>query len=540
MLTAELPAKALYRRPTSLLDAPDAIVIGSGIGGLGVASFLAQKRGLRVLVLEANRVPGGCTHVHEIDGFEFPSGLDSVGDMDASVGRGLNRPNVDFVTGGALRWSKMPDAHEICSFGDDVYEWRSSPEANIEWIERRFPGEGDVRRYYALEDRVEGAAWAWALTKLYPEWVPLSVREAAYRVSGGRFRRSMQRSAAEVLTQDLRFSQRLAAVFSYMYGNYGRLPDEAPFGMHATFLAHYRYGAYFPEGGPGQIAECIVPIIEAAGGQVAVSTPARRIIVEDGVAVGVELEDGGEVRAPIVVSDAGAHVTFGDLLEPDVAARFGLATRLAETAVSPAHLYVMLGFDEPLDLPKHIIWHMAKTEGVSPYDIRASDTAWKTRLRFDQLACYMLSPSARDPLHAARYPDRSTLMALAECPADLVRRAKEEPGFAAELEGRLAESVLTIARRYAPAIANKTPRLVRAGAPVGCNPRARGGASYGAALAPERFFSQTHWLRPSTPIRGLYLTGQDAFLPGICGSLLAARFTYAVIADDPSVILWKD
>lgn len=161
----------------------------------------------------------------------------------------MNRPNMDFATGGKLDWAKMPDVHEVCSFGDDLYEWHSSMERNIEWVERRFPKQGDVRAYYALEDKIEGAAWPWALTKLYPEWVPASVREALYKGSGVRWRKAMSQSATEVMTQRLGFSAKLAAVFSYMYGNYGRLPQDAPFGMHATFLAHYRHGAYYPVGG---------------------------------------------------------------------------------------------------------------------------------------------------------------------------------------------------------------------------------------------------------------------------------------------------
>ena len=40
----------------------DAIVIGSGMGGLTCASLLAQLRGLRVLVLERHWRLGGFTH----------------------------------------------------------------------------------------------------------------------------------------------------------------------------------------------------------------------------------------------------------------------------------------------------------------------------------------------------------------------------------------------------------------------------------------------------------------------------------------------
>lgn len=51
----------------------DAIVIGSGIGGLGVASILA-KTGKRVLVLEQHDQAGGCCHTFTEKGFEFDVG----------------------------------------------------------------------------------------------------------------------------------------------------------------------------------------------------------------------------------------------------------------------------------------------------------------------------------------------------------------------------------------------------------------------------------------------------------------------------------
>ena len=170
LLARDAQAKQRYRPPKSYLQNPDAIVIGSGIGGLSIASLLAQKRGMRVLVLEANVVPGGCTHVHEIDGFEFPSGIDSIGDMDPRVGRGLFRPTIDLVTGGKLAWAKMPDMHETACFGEDVYEWFSDPKKNIEWVERMFPGEGDVRAYYDLEEKIEWWAWSWLEFWQQPAW----------------------------------------------------------------------------------------------------------------------------------------------------------------------------------------------------------------------------------------------------------------------------------------------------------------------------------------------------------------------------------
>lgn len=51
----------------------DAVVIGSGVGGLTAAALLS-KAGKRVLVLEQHDQAGGCTHTFQNKGFEFDVG----------------------------------------------------------------------------------------------------------------------------------------------------------------------------------------------------------------------------------------------------------------------------------------------------------------------------------------------------------------------------------------------------------------------------------------------------------------------------------
>lgn len=528
-LTASNTARSKYKPPTKLLSKPDAIVIGSGIGGLGIASILAQKKGMRVLVLEASAVPGGCTHVHELDGFEFASGLDSVGDMDPRVGRGLFRPTIDLITGGRLQWAKMPDVHEVSTFGDDVYEWFSSPEKNIEWVERMFPGEGDVRAYYELEAKIERSAWSWGLTKLMPEWVPEGVREAVYRTTGGAWREYMGRPTSKVFREELGFSERLSAIFSYMYGNHGATPDVAPFAFHAVNLLHYRDGAYYPVGGPGQIAECIVPIVEAAGGQVAVSSPVKRILIERDKVRGVELESGERVYCELVISDASAYTTYMELIDRDLATRHGYASRFDAVGPSPSHVYLLLGYDEAIDLPKHIVWEMPTYEGISSYDLSKADHAYKGEMRLRGMGGYLLSPSARDPVHAERYPNTSTVVVLAEGVPAWVERARSEPAFHAEFSAGVAENLMRIVHRHMPQLRGKTPKLKRSGIPMGCNPRAWKGCSLGLEPSGPRFVDHTHWLRHRTRIQGLWLSGQDPFSAGFAGSMASARMCYAAM-----------
>lgn len=531
-LTAEAPAKKKYKTPSKLLQNPDAIVIGSGIGGLGIASILAQKKNMRVLLLEANIVPGGCTHCHELEGYEFNSGIDSIGDMDPRVGRGLFRDTIDYITDGKLRWAKMPDVHEICAFGDDVYNWYSSAEKNIEWVERTFKGEGNIRKYYELEEDIEWWAWSWGLSKLLPEWMPEGVRESVYRATGGKWRHYMGRTTEEVFKGELGFSDRLTAVYSYMYGNHGRTPKEAPFAFHAANLYHYRNGAYYPVGGPGQISECVVPIIEAHGGQLATGMPVERILIENDRAVGVQLANGEQVRSKLVISDASAWTTWTQMVEPEIAVKHGYVKRLEEIKPSPAHLYLFLGYAEDIDLPKEIIWHMPTYEGVNRYDLSELDQLYKSQMKFEGMGGYVLAPSARDPVYKQRYPGKSTVIALAEAPPDWVARSRTDEAFCAEFKQAVQENLMKIVHRYMPQLKGKTPAYVRAGVPMGCNPRAWHGCSLGLEPSGDRFVKHSHWLRHKTRIPGLYLTGQDAFSPGFAGSMASARLCYSAMYND--------
>lgn len=529
-ISAEHPASKRYTRPKKLLQNPDAIVIGSGIGGLAMASLLAQKKKMRVLLLEGSSTPGGATRCHEVDGFEFNSGVDSIGDMDPRVGRGMYRPTADFITGGGLAWAKMPDIHEVSTLGpDETYNWYSSPDKNIEWVEKQFPGEGDVRKYYKLEEAVEAWGTTFAITKLIPNWVPKFIRTLFYRLFGGKWRKYMKRTSLDVFQGELGFSRHLAAVYSYMYGNHGATPKDAPFAFHAVNLLHYRDGAYYPVGGPAQVANCVIPIVEQAGGQLAVDSWVDKVLVEKGRAKGVRLESGEEIRCDLVISDASAYTTYMELLEPELRDSLGVATYFEEVGPSPGHVWLCLGYDEELDLPKQIYWQMPEYEGIDQYDIDTADIEYKKKFRFEGMGGYLLSPSARDPVYKERYPGKSTVIVLAEMPKAWLEKAEADPEWKAKVLPLLADNLEKVAYRHMPQLKGKTPSVRKYGFPMGCNPRAWGGCSLGLEPSGFRFVDATDWTKPETPIKGLWLTGQDAFSAGFSGAMLSARVTYARI-----------
>jgi all-trans-retinol 13,14-reductase len=145
---------------------------------------------------------------------------------------------------------------------------------------------------------------------------------------------------------------------------------------------------------------------------------------------------------------------------------------------------------------------------------------------------YVLSPSARDPIYRQRYPGKSTVIALAEAPPDWVAASRKDAGFEREFKKAVQENLMQIVLRHMPQLQGKTPAYLRAGVPMGCNPRAWHGCSLGLEPSADRFVKHSHWLRHRTRIDGLWLTGQDAFSPGFAGSMASARLCYAAMSGD--------
>jgi all-trans-retinol 13,14-reductase len=107
-------------------DNHDAIVIGSGIGGLAAAALLAKHGGRKVLVLERHYTAGGFTHVFRRPGYEWDVGVHYIGRV--------NDPKYDVhaafdhVTEGRLHWNPMPDVYDRIEIAGRCYEFPSGRE----------------------------------------------------------------------------------------------------------------------------------------------------------------------------------------------------------------------------------------------------------------------------------------------------------------------------------------------------------------------------------------------------------------------------
>jgi phytoene dehydrogenase-like protein len=119
----------------------DAIVIGSGMGGLTAAAILAKSAGKRVLVLERHYTPGGFTHVFKRPGYEWDVGLHYIGELH-HPGTEL-RAVFDYVTEGRVAWADV----------GEVYDRMVTPSGTYELVAGKEPFRARLKQYFPREKR---------------------------------------------------------------------------------------------------------------------------------------------------------------------------------------------------------------------------------------------------------------------------------------------------------------------------------------------------------------------------------------------------
>lgn len=501
---------------------PDVIVIGSGIGGLTTAGLLAAVDKRRVLVLEQHTEPGGFTHSFRRDGASWDVGLHYVGD----VGIGdESRAYFDFLSSGALQWNRMTDGFEHFHYPGFHLEVPSDPERYRERLVQCFPDdEGAIERYFRAVRR--SAAWSTLGFKraMIPQFLVPFVR-LYERLTAGK----ATQPTAVALRQMVR-SPQLQAVLTTQWMDYGVPPKHSAFAIHAEVVNHYLNGAWYPNGGASRIARTFEAGIERAGGAVRVAQQVKEILIEDGRAVGVRVVDHRgasprEVihRAPVVISNAGAALTYEKLLPPDGAVGHLTAPQRALLATIQKGQHARLSV-VTLYLRLHA---SATTLGVqgenhwinADFDHDNIDAQTRGLLRGEPRRLYLTFPSIKSG--EDRVPT-AEIMGFVDSAAfdEWLGTAKGARGADyMALKDRIGKGMLTLAETAVPGLRDlvaytelSTPLTVEH---YSMHPHGR---IFGVPATPERYRSDL--LGPRTPVPGLFLTGADAGCLGIVGALM--------------------
>lgn len=502
-----------YKRET-FDDSYDAIVVGSGIGGLTAAALLARYGNKRVLVLERHYTAGGFTHVFKRPGYEWDVGLHYIGEVNQA---GDIRRAFDNLTEGRLAWNPLPEVYDRIRIDQRTYEFPSGAGNFGERMKAYFPNDSvAIDKYVAL---VQTAAKA---SRLFIGGKASLVLPTA--VAGGgarsRFLRFADRTTADVIS-GMTDNKELMAVLTGQWGDYGLPPAQSSFAIHAIIANHYLEGAGYPIGGASEIAASIAPLIERDGGKIIVDAEVSRILInKGGGAYGVRMIDGREIHSPIIISDAGAYNTFARLIEPALSDALELTGKIAELGPSMSHLCLYVGIkhgDGNAELDGANLWVYPDAD----HDGNLARFSDDPEAPFPAL--FISSPSAKDPTFKQRYPGRSTIEVIVPAPYRWFERWSDQRwGRHCEdykaFKEQLAKRIQTELEKNLPWTAGKichaelsTPLSTRHFTNYAH------GEIYGLPATPARF--RLNELNARTPIKNLFLTGQDVATLGVVGAL---------------------
>jgi all-trans-retinol 13,14-reductase len=232
----------------------DTIVVGSGTGGLSVASILSQA-GKRVLVLEQHFIVGGYTHAFERRGYSWDVGLHYVGHVHIK-GTLLNKI-FRYISRDKLEWEPLDEIYDRVVFGETEYEFPRGRENFRSKLKEYFPSKIDhtsIDAYFDLLDRVNQAGTGFYIEKILPPFLA--------KIFGPLLRRKVLQFSDQTtlaVLKSISDNDKLVGVLTAQYGDYGLQPSESSFYMHAVLANHYMEGAGYPVGGGPRLAEVIVP-----------------------------------------------------------------------------------------------------------------------------------------------------------------------------------------------------------------------------------------------------------------------------------------
>jgi all-trans-retinol 13,14-reductase len=497
----------------------DAVVIGSGIGGLACAAALARF-GRRVAVFEKHTVAGGLTHTFQRDAYTWDVGVHYLGQM--GPGEPMRRV-MDWLSGGTIDFAALGTVYDVVRLADGTRFEYARPRAALEAsLREAFPAaHGDIERYLAALD----AARRSFTTPFQQHAMPAWLAHAIGWLKAPARERWWGRTVTEVLGE-CTSDPRLAAVLSAQWGDHGGKPARASFAVHAMITDHYLEGAWYPVGGAGAFARGLAPVIEAAGGTVRTGAPVAGILLEDGRATGVELEDGTRHAADVVISGVGARGTVSRLLPPGIGqSPWGRAVNALEPSFCHTCLYVGLEGDvEAAGASRANHWI---------YDTPDIEATWDDP--FSQVRAPMVFvsfPSLKDPARPAGTQHHTaevvawTDWSVFEPWADT--RWGDRPEDYRALRDSLERSLRAQFEQAFPGLAPMI-RLCELSTPLSTvhfTSHERG-AVYGLATTPARFASRALDIR--TPVPGLLLTGQDVVTPGVVGALMGGILSAAVV-----------
>ena len=482
----------------------DAVIIGSGLGGLECAHILS-KAGMSVLLLERGTQAGGCLQSYRRHGLAFDTGFHYVGGLDK--GQSLHSA---FRHLGLLRlpWQRLDNHFDRVTIGNQTFNFAQGYDAFVETLTVAFPAERDALNKYADMLKQCGEQQFDALNPQTGESSVLSrlFETSAYQYLTETFHDPLLINVLCGTSLKMELRKESLPLFTFAHGN-------------GSFIE----SSWRLKGDGSLIINSLADGIRMHGGEIICNAEVRELVEKDGKPVHAVCSNGEIYEGTIFISNIHPAVTC-NLVKQSSRMKKVYRSRITHLENTFGMFTVSLRI-KPQTL-RYFNWNQ--------YIYKEPDV-WAFHLKNNPVSGVLVS--CRIPEDGSKYVqqvDLLTPMNWSECEqwshTEVGRRGEDYKA----MKKRVADECITLAERFIPGLRDRitgcytsTPLTYRN---YTLTPE---GSAYG--LRKDFRNPMITLLSPRTPIPNLLLTGQNLMLHGLHGVTMTALFTCAEVLGKESI-----
>ena len=299
-----------------LKDSYDVVVIGAGIGGITAGALLANK-GLSVLVVEQHYLPGGVCSSVKRKGIAMDAGAAML------FGWGEGPTPHKFVMNELEEEIDMipHDCYYRMHFGERSVTFWKDFDRFFQELSAAFPGKEDQLKGFYDHSRQVYDDMMVSPMFMSPDTVPPKLALKMFLkhpFKMARMPKYMNTSLKDVLDLYVKDPE-VEGLFDLLIATcYCCTIEETPLMLSAPIVWEAFYGgAVYPAGSPQILPNKLEKAMEKNGGQILYRHLVEEILIEDGKAYGVRLDNGTTIKSKFVVSDATIWNLYGKLIKPE-------------------------------------------------------------------------------------------------------------------------------------------------------------------------------------------------------------------------------
>lgn len=490
----------------------DAIVGGAGIGGLTCGSLLA-KAGLKVLVIERKKRPGGYTVPVEKGGysFEFPQLMTGCS-MGGDVSRILEHLeiNLDMV---------KVDPYYRYIFPDRDIAVTSNLEELKNTLKEEFqPQTSNLNTFFDYVAKIHRKN----KPKIYLKsgGVPETLRLFMYSTfSPFNYSQTLKNSTVSKMLNKYFNDKELASILAAPWPRLGVPPWQLSSQRLIFLMMNLSNGAYIPAEGYRSLSDSLERSLKHNGGEVKYSQEITKAAVGKGGVVHVTTGLDEHFSTSNFISDIDTLKTFTDILS--VESDRGTQARASKKNVSISGFVVFLGMNKKLNkdnLDFGTAFVYPSYDHLEMYQQLTNDREYPEP---EQLPFMLSVPSLHNSFCAPKGKTALSIM-VPSVPFSFMDNWGGGAGKSRErIRERYAEIAVSAAASHFPGLISDV-EAYRAITPMDFEERVMSTGGCWFDLAPEPQQSFFNRIGPRTPIKGVFLTGSKSFLGGgIHSSMLA-------------------